>query len=55
MTDELDFLRDEYAEMSSIDLWEIAQSEYGIPSPDMYEHDELVDKMMVIEENNRWK
>lgn len=55
MNEELDLLRDEYMEMYIVDLWDVAQSEYGISDPDMYERDELVDKMLVIEENNRWK
>lgn len=53
--EELVTLHEDYMSMYSVDLWEVAQSEYGISNPDMYEHDELVDKMMVIEENNRWK
>lgn len=53
--EELVELHEELMEMYIVDLYEVAQSEYGIPDPDMYERDELVDKMMVIEENNRWK
>ena len=53
--EELISMHEEYMAMHPLDLWEVAESEYGISDPHMYEHDELVDKMMVIEENNRWK
>lgn len=53
--EELVELHEELMEMYIVDLYEAAQSEYGITNPDMYERDELVDKMMVIEQNNRWK
>lgn len=53
--EELVELHEEYMEMYIVDLYEVAQQEYGIQDPGMYERDELVDKMMVIEQNNRWK
>ena len=48
-------LHDVYMGMELQELYEVAQEEYNIMTPDDYERDELVDVMMTIEQNNRWK